>query len=339
MLSEFALMPNLFDEEAHPDRDAWEQEIRSLAHGLFPGRGYPTSVILANLWSGEWENDVRRRIARIKVSSVRLLSQTLLTKFREIMIPRPRVAGKCPDDVEGWGREALESSNQIPLPKIFSCKQISQRLGEIQVKPFSELASDDLWEELRPTRTVAMDIEDQIKILENLLRRVEFIWLFNPHITGDNSDETRFAKELIRVAFERPQGFRLPEIEIHTMPRDSRATSDLPKRLDGNMEHVAQALSPATADYAKRVRILFHKRLLDRYLVAGMLTRNEDDVLIPVPKWVISLGHVARPSDSRNPQLAPTTWSLLGKRDSVKILENLAGPQAGRNVLLERRLG
>jgi len=136
MLSEFALTPTLFDEDAHPDQAAWEQEIRSLAYCLFPGRGYPSPVILANLWSGEWENDVRRRIGRIKVPSVRLLSQTLLTKFREIMIPRPRVAGKCPEDGEGWGREALESSNQIPLPKIFSCKHISKRLGENQVRPF-----------------------------------------------------------------------------------------------------------------------------------------------------------------------------------------------------------
>jgi hypothetical protein len=200
------------------------------------------------------------------------------------------------------------------------------------------MISDYFGEEIRPTKLVSLKIDEQISLLQNLLRRSDFICLFNPHITGDHHDETRFAKELVRVAFDRPAPFPSPQIEIHTQPRDSKATFDLDDRLRKSMAHVADSIGPPGGVTASGIRIVFHKKLLDRYMFAGTITRSEDDQPVMIPRWSIHLGHVARADDGSSTTV-PTTWALHGKSDTVNIWNCLQGPESKKNILLEKRLG
>ena len=62
MLSEFALTPSIFDEEAQPDADLWREQLDRLLSNMFPNvSAWP--VMVSNLHSGSWQKTALQMIS------------------------------------------------------------------------------------------------------------------------------------------------------------------------------------------------------------------------------------------------------------------------------------
>ena len=60
----------------------------------------------------------------------------------------------------------------------------------------------------------------------------DFLCLISPHIRETADDETDFAIDLIKNAFDRPVGFKTVRIEVHTEGRDDRDSADFQRTVE-----------------------------------------------------------------------------------------------------------
>jgi hypothetical protein len=193
MLAEFALLPSVFDEKAHPDVVAWKEQLRELGRGMFP-RNVGCPVVVADLQDGAWREYVAQIIRRVSDPNARQLAQGLLTQIREVSVRRPGHLKRLVNQLD-WVHEAIASHQAIPFYRIVACAgsgDESHTLGT-EFWDLRDVDRDEFWNQISPDWSPPQDISEQVAMLGRICLHGEFLSLISPHVDGRDDDETDFA--------------------------------------------------------------------------------------------------------------------------------------------------
>lgn len=320
MLAEFALTPSIFDESAHSDQEEWRDQLRELGSNMFP-RTAAWPVMISNLYEGSWENEALTLMKSIKDQKTRILCSGILTNIAKAMVKRP-ACGEWPyDDSTAWAEEALASHRGFPIDRIIGCNATYEKLrgSSDSIRCIEEVTDSGFWKDVRSSWSLPLKIDDQVASLRKISVHAGFICLMTPRIYGGRDDETDFAIELIKSAFDRPPEYGKVEIEIHTDGPDRPDSSDYETRLETSIRNIASTIREKLSP-GQRIRLQVWKKLLDRYLIAGVHTEMEGDPIARSPRWGISMQHIARRSDERG-SAAMTSWGLLNNSQVSDIFD------------------
>ena len=149
-----------------------------------------------------------------------------------------------------------------------------------------------------------MRINEQVKSVRTILLHSDFVLLISPYIQNRDNDETEFARTLIQSAFRRPDGWKEPEIEIHTC-----APVDGPTELENVVQHTSKALRSVLTT-GQKVKLVVWPKFLDRYLIGGINTVSSKGLHMRSPRWGVSMSHIARNKDDDEDRRR-TSWSLM----------------------------
>ncbi len=160
-------------------------------------------------------------------------------------------------------------------------------------------------------------------MLSKICLHGEFLSLISPHIGGRSDDETDFAAALIRRAFDRPPGYPTPQIEVHVEGPSFDAphpafTEAQRKKVDNIDASLREALQPG-----QRISLVVWPKLLDRYLLAGLVQADASGANRKYPRWGVHLGHIARKSDSRR-TACDTEWKLVNRERLSTLFQRYA---------------
>jgi hypothetical protein len=331
MLAEFALLPSIFDEKAHPDVAAWKEQLRELAHGMFP-RNVGCPVVIADLQDGEWWNHARRIVERRPVGDSRRSDMLrFLAKIKSVMVRRPGHMKKLVNDLD-WAREAIWHHESEPFERIVACAATKEELRK-ESADISELGGvcDELfWQHVSPVLSPPLRIEEQVQTLRRICLHAEFLCLTLPYVQGNDTDETKFAAALIRSAFHRPDGYPMPSVDVHTNapPRDHNFPSYPDQLRQVTNKFSARFLESLPAAQQVSLIVWQTKEILGRYLLAGSLTQDGSGTARKRPRWGVHMGHVAGGGDARRRRRASsnTDWNLVDERRLWELFEDFAAP-------------
>lgn len=311
MMAEFALTPSIFDETAHPDVDAWREQIRTLGFELFPRTGvWP--VLISNLYAGGWIHPAERFVEEIQDHKAKALCRDLFTKIKGQLVDRP-VHLDWPTSELEWGREAIESHKLEAIDRILTSNQIHTTLQQElkEIRCITEVPDAGFWSGIESARPIPMRIADQVQTLRKICLHSEFLCLVTPYIGGTEDDETAFAIDLLKCVLDRDGRFHEVEIEIHTEGPDvPPASSSYPNYCSNKVSNITTSLRTALSS-GQSVDVYFWPKLLDRVIVGG--TKADDSQNPRRPRWGMAMSHIARKPDERKANSPPTNWSLLGR--------------------------
>jgi hypothetical protein len=315
MLTEFALTPSVFDDEANTDPQAWREQIRELGLNMFP-RVSAWPVMVCNLFEGGWHAIAFQTVSRIKDATLRTMCEDLLRRAADAAVRRPACLDWPTDDIE-WAHEALASHQIEPIERIVAADATRTAIAAEgqSVRSINEVLDGGFWHEVSAEATPAMRIVDQINTLHKICLHADFLCLVTKDIYGGDDDETDFAIALLRSALSRPAGFAEPDIEIHTEgPRDPSA-HDYAARVSTLAANILLSLGSALQP-GQQVRLVIWPKLLDRVLVTGLHTQDANGNIVRSPRWGVAMNHIARAGDARK-AIPPTTWTLM-KKDNLR---------------------
>ena len=325
MLTEFALTPDLFDEQHHAGDPAWREKIRAFGRGLFPPSN-PCPTIIADLFGGTWSYAVGQAIARADPRgadpSIIGLLQSLRSRLQRACVKRP-ARGDYPSDEAGWVRAACDFDGDAPIDRIVGTDAFSQdRAGAARLSTLSRTGTDEFWNGITGTHSPRMDLGAQMDLLRPICLHATFICFASPHVYGSGSSDFDFATELITRALARPADFpRVELLDIHTKGEPD------PVARESHRDFVLHELRSRVGPPRPTVRLFFWPKLLERILLAGDVTIDAAGERAGKTRWALSLSHVARPVLD-GPSADPTTWALLHDRDASRWHERLYGQPA-----------
>lgn len=310
MLTEFALTPSIFDEEAHEDKDAWRDQLRELISSMFP-RTAVVPVIVSDLFAGSWSSHVVPYVERIRDHRAKKYCQDLLTMMHNRLVIRPECREWPYDEDVAWCREAVASNMIVPIERIISVETTKNMLsGECDsIRSIEEVLDAGFWRGIASDASPRMIIADQIMLLRKLCLHSQWIALINPYTS---TTETDFAIELLRMALNRPSGFEPVKIEFHAQePQNCSGEEDLSERIR-SVTNTMTWLVRRTLSASDAIDLYFWPRILERRLIAGTFSRDSNGQQHKCPRWGVSMNHVARGTDS---DADSTNWSLLRNGD------------------------
>jgi hypothetical protein len=305
MLTEFAFTPSIFDEDAHEDKEAWRDQLKELGRNMFP-RVSAWPVVVSDLYGGSWNQVADQTVKAIKDQRARFLCEGILQNMRKTLVPRP-VCGDWPDEDVAWGREAIASNSTESIERIVANSVTKTALTKEYslIRSLNEVEEGGFWRGIAADASPKMIIADQVQLLRKLCLHSEWVGLINPHTSTNESD---FALELVRTAFDRPADFAAVKFELHTQaPRNCVDEADRQERLRRVTHNVTRQVRGKLRD-AQSVDLYFWPKLLDRLLIAGTYSVDSQGNKQKSPRWGVSMNHVARGSDA---DAAPTEWKLL----------------------------
>ncbi len=72
MICEFAITPQVFDDQANATDPQWVEHLRELSRNLYPNDNVQ-GVIVSDLYDGSWQHEARNTIVAIRDQSAREL--------------------------------------------------------------------------------------------------------------------------------------------------------------------------------------------------------------------------------------------------------------------------
>jgi hypothetical protein len=312
MLAEFAILPSVFDEKVHPDVAAWTEQLRELGHEMFPrNAGWP--VLVGDLQDGEWRNYAVQLVKSVSDHKARTLALELLTQIAKVSVRRPGHLKKLVSHMD-WADETIDSHQSAPFDRILACPATADQLRKEATNVWSlrDVDKDEFWDQVSADWSPELRIQQQVDSLAKICLHGDFLSLISPHIQGAD-DETDFAIALIKRAFDRPSGYPVPEIEIHSKgPSRPESYPDFADEMNKKVKKIRDRLSKALQP-GQQVRLILWPKLLDRYLIAGLRRPDASGSERRGPRWAVHLGHIARKADSHGP-LSNTEWHLLDNK-------------------------
>lgn len=322
MICEFALTPQIFDDQANAGDPAWMEHLRELGRSLLPRTGIHP-VVVSNLYDGSWEHETKNTVTAIRDQAARLLAQGLLKQLKDahLQVTRPPV-GDWPQGEADWANEAVASSavsRDAPISRVVVTN--GTHSATPQNSPgwtaIGHVHANACWSDAQPWQSVPMRLDAQIRVLRTLICHADFIAIVTPHIKGGIDDETEFVCRLIRAVQSRPFRAETALIDIHTKAPDKPAASDYPTRLTNRVAAISSSINAAR--HAMRVRLFLWPRLLDRYILAGDLDPSQATSGPHRFRWAVAPQHIARPNDPAT--LKPTPWALIPGREIQPIAD------------------
>ena len=271
---------------------------------MFP-RTAASAVIVSNLCEGGWEPCVSEIAKTIRDPDARVLCLGLLQRFKDCFVNRPFHGGWPGDESIAWAQEALGSSHSVEvIDRIVACDSVRDQLSPKNgsLRDLSEVDDNGFWNGIESQSLLPLNVGKQVKRLRKILLHSDFLVLISPYIRNRDNDETDFACALIESAFQRPKGWEVPEIEIHTSD-----PNEGPETLENVAQHTATGLRKFLPD-GQKVKLVFRPKFLDRFLIGGVNTKSSKGEKMRIPRWGISMSHVARNKDDG---ANTTLWSLL----------------------------
>ena len=294
MLAEFALNLCVFDEQANPDRDAWLEELIELGAQMFP-RLASTPVLVSNLHGGSWHSHVQQIAESVTDHAARKRCQDILQKAKNALVVRPAILDGWPIDHASWAHEALATSDEEHIERIVTSAETKRKLDDPnpRIRSINEVVGGGFWHGIESTGLLPAKISDQVRALRKICVHSHFLCFFAPYIKGggDQTDESDFARELIKSAFNRPKGFAIPVVEIHTThdfpAEDQERLLKWASGIAGHLKHSLQNVQVV------RLVLWPYGDDIDRRLIAGVLTTDSAGRQLRSPRWAISMTHVA----------------------------------------------
>jgi hypothetical protein len=322
MLTELALMPQVFDDDANTDDSRWLEHIRGLGRCMFrPGTAAAT--VVSDLYDGSCLPVLKSIVDSIRDHSVRTYAQGLLPKILDAGVWRPQhPSSDWPEDEEGWVKEAVAAHLQESLQRIIVTSH-TYRQAHPECRAICSLAEFDEEKEATPSyRMVPMNISQQVEILRPLWLHAGFLAIGSSSIHCKGTDDADFVTELAHSMFSRPWRAEGLVLDIHTMAA-GRADSE---NVQNQLFNIRRRFGPL-AGRSGQIRVFLWPKILDRWLLAGSKAVSQTRPLSLKARWGITLNHVARRDDS--PDMAPTTWTLLTAADTTQLYKRYYGQPKG----------
>ncbi len=305
MLTEFAFTPSVFDEDAHEDKDAWQDQLRELRAAMFP-RTSAWPVIVSNLFAGSWASHIEPYVDQIQDHRAKKACRELMTGIHKMLVVRPDCGDWPNDDDAQWCREAIATGASEPIERIVSSTATKASAEDefTIVRCLDEVTESGFWRGIESGASPRMVIAEQVDLLRKLCLHSQWVALVNPYGFGNEQD---FAIELLTLALNRDPSFGAVHFELHSQQPDVTDANERAIRqqnVTGNMVGKIQPLLTGT----NSVALYFWPKLLDRIIVAGNYTRESNGTQRKAVRWGVSMSHVAHGND---PAAAPTEWKLL----------------------------
>ncbi|XZE18626.1 hypothetical protein SH449x_003923 [Pirellulaceae bacterium SH449] len=305
MLTEFAFTPSVFDENAHEDKDAWQDQLRELRSAMFP-RTSAWPVVVSDLFSGSWSSHIEAYVGQISDHRAKKACRELMTGIQRMLVLRPDCREWPHDDDAQWCREAIAASSVEPIERIVSVPSTKNSSANefTVVRSLDEVTEAGFWRGIDSDASPKMVIAEQVDLLRKLCLHSQWVAIVNPYGFGNEQD---FALQLLTMALNRDPAFGPIHFELHSEDPDVNDTNERAIRRQNVANHMTRRIQPLLCRICT-VELYFWPKLLDRILVAGHYTRESSGQKRKAARWGVSMSHVARGNE---PNAAPTEWKLL----------------------------
>jgi hypothetical protein len=327
MLSEFAFTPSIFDENAHPDKDAWRDQLKELNASLFP-RTSAWPVVISNLYNDSWFHCVEKVVNSISDHRAKTCCIELITRIKEILVSRP-AHGEWPEADADWCREAIASHQVEPIDRIVSskCTKSGSSNEFTSIRSLDEVLEGGFWRGIESNRSIPMVMTDQIAALRKLCLHAQWAALITPY--GCNSED-EFTIQLLKMVFGRDSRFGSIDFELHTQAPDVCDHEERMRIQHRIAAHLVNRIATIQGD-SQPVKLFFWPKLLDRIMIAGTYSKDSRGASLMKPRWGVSFQHFARGTES---DMAPTNWSLLPRSSVFDWSNRLSDPKARQEGFL-----
>lgn len=315
MLSEFALTPEVFDPGfAGDDHEQWREHLREFMRGAFPdpsGRQV-ASLLVSNLYGGEWKKRFRTLVAGARDTVDRGLLQSIQQKLDRSLVFRPAI-GANPSKEADWVVQAGYSSQRLAIDRVVCSSSMADPPQVCcRVHPMRDSSRRDFWDCLAPQCDPRMVLNDQVHELTPLVVRFPLVAFASPHLHIGSGKDMAFCLALVGALVQRPRGFPPPvRVDLYT-----HATSLSDAAISALVREVELKARPRP-----EIRVYCLPKFVERVLLLGELDMGEADI-----RWGIHLGHVARPALDQ-PDADPTKWAVLHETVCARWSAKLYGAQ------------
>jgi|AntAceMinimDraft_16_1070373.scaffolds.fasta_scaffold02356_3 hypothetical protein len=213
LLNEFAITPDVFDDEYCNSLDSRDVNFTHLQHRLI------NDALVRDLHRGEWKKYVLAHMERFK-PRLRYLIENLSknNRFRITEAALPSI----PSDDIAWCREAISSHSMDPLTGIVTSDSLFQKFKKQKsvVSSIENLHNVPWWMDKQSQR-LHRNIDEYLKQLSRLLSHANFIMFIDPHLDPRKNQYGDFS-ELLKAANRKECP---PIIQLHrTYPKQSKMT-------------------------------------------------------------------------------------------------------------------
>jgi hypothetical protein len=305
MLTEFAFTPSIFDEDAHEDREAWQDQLRELRSAMFP-RTSAWPVIVSDLYAGSWWSHIQSYVDKIEDHRAKKACRELMTGIQRMLVVRPECGEWPHEDDALWCREAIATNAVETIERIVSVQATKEIAPDefTMVRSLNEVTESGFWRGIDSDASPRMVIAEQVDLLRKLCLHSQWVALVNPYGFGNEQD---FAIQLLGIALNRAPSFGPIHFELHAQEPDVSDVNERAIRMRNVASNMNRRIQPMLAG-THSVELYFWPKLLDRILVAGHYTRESNGNQRKAARWGVSMSHVAHGNE---PNAAPTEWKLL----------------------------
>lgn len=306
MLSEYALIPDVFDHASYASAEECDQRLRELKECI------TTRGIVRNLHGGNWWKFVDGCRGRWHKRGLELLKKL---KQQGRLSDASCCSSQLPEDGATWCVEALASHAQVPLAGIVADQATASAYQSHNLVTATSVMNEQTWwlggkNSIQLKRSKA----DYVTSLGPTLRHSNFIMFIDPHLDAERPDYASFS-DLLSVCGPRST---VPRIEIH---RVCTTGSGKDKRVRDNKDwerSFRSVLEQVVHKANLQVEVFLWDDFHDRYLISnliGILMPNGFD------------------TEEKNPSV--TRWARLD-RDHRDCVEREFDPASGMHQLRHR---
>ena len=294
MLSEYAILPGVFDPASYVHPSVFEVCLRNMKEPLLQG------AIIRDLREGGWSLSIVQRETQWH-PHLKELWKHLKMRLR----PTGAAARGVPENDSGWCIEALASHGLEPLNGIIAPETVKNTsiARNAIVASVEKLASADWWGDRTISVRIVRNMQEYRNKLRLVLARANSVMFIDPHLDPANSNYKEFFKLLLDTRRPDVQ----PLIQIHRKiwidPRERAGPCDtLDQSKTYWREKFTKQLAPSIHTNQK-VEVFLWDNFHDRYLISDLV-----GILVP------------NGFDTTTDPKSITTWTRLsrGVRDDVQ---------------------
>lgn len=304
MLTEFALMPSIFEEDAHADKEAWRAQLRELIAAMFP-RTSAWPILISDLCEGSWSSTIMPHVQGIQDHRAKKYCQDLLTNMQQMLVKRPMCRDWPHDDDVAWCREAVATNAVEPIERIVSIRSTREAMVDEYafVRSIDEVEDAAFWQGIGEDASPKMIIDEQVSLLRKLCLHSQWVALINPY---GLLNEQEFSLRLLDIALSRHSSFGHVTLELHAEAPDVVDSVERQKRQERVILNMSRKIQQKLESEGI-VDLYFWPKLRERILVAGNFV-NDSVGRRKSPRWGVSMSHVALGAEQDAPR---AEWKLL----------------------------